>query len=121
MGGCCPRYCDPSRPCSSAVTASGRYDRISRLVAARSRLLAPVDPDVADPEEFNFNVRSFRSNVVLRWEWRPGSTFYAVWQQNREGTGQSSQRASAEDMFRAVVAPGDHVFAVKTSFWLSQG
>ena len=25
-----------------------------------------------DPEDFN--VRSFLSNVVLRWEWRPGST-----------------------------------------------
>ena len=22
----------------------------------------------------DFNVRSFHSNVVLRWEWRPGST-----------------------------------------------
>jgi len=101
--------------------ASGRYDRISRLVEARTRLLEPVDPEVADPEEFSFNVRSFRSNVVLRWEWRPGSTFYAVWQQNREGQGDSSQRASAADMFRAAVAPGDHVFAVKTSFWLSPG
>lgn len=27
-----------------------------------------------DPEDFN--VRSFRSNAVLRWEWRPGSTMY---------------------------------------------
>jgi len=101
--------------------ASGRYDRISQLVEARSRLLAPVDPSVADPAEFNFNVRSFRSNVVLRWEWRPGSTFYAVWQQNREGEGVPFERASAADMFRAIVAPGDHVFAVKTSFWVSPG
>ncbi|HTM04870.1 MAG TPA: DUF5916 domain-containing protein [Vicinamibacterales bacterium] len=99
--------------------ASGRYDRISRLVAARTRLLAPVDPSVATPADFNFNVRSFRSNVVLRWEWRPGSTFYAVWQQNRQGNGVPSRRASAADMFRAIVAPGDHVFAVKTSFWWS--
>ena len=32
----------------------------------------------------DFNVRSFRSNLVLRWEWRPGSIFYMVWQQDRE-------------------------------------
>jgi hypothetical protein len=99
--------------------ASGRYDRISRLVAARTRLLAAVDPSVANPADFNFNVRSFRSNVVLRWEWRPGSTFYAVWQQNRQGNGVAARRASATDMFRAIVAPGDHVFAIKTSFWFS--
>ncbi|MBI2536164.1 MAG: hypothetical protein HYW06_04195, partial [Gemmatimonadetes bacterium] len=31
----------------------------------------------------DFNVRSLRSNVVLRWEWRPGSMLYVVWQQDR--------------------------------------
>ena len=31
----------------------------------------------------DFNVRSFRSNAVLRWEWRPGSTMYLVWQRDR--------------------------------------
>ena len=31
----------------------------------------------------DFNVRSFRSTTVLRWEWRPGSTVYLVWQQDR--------------------------------------
>ena len=34
----------------------------------------------------DFNTLSFRSNVVLRWEWRPGSTLYLVWQQDRSGT-----------------------------------
>ena len=29
----------------------------------------------------DFNSLSFRSNVVLRWEWRPGSTLFVVWQQ----------------------------------------
>jgi hypothetical protein len=99
--------------------ASGRYSNIGRLVAARSRLLEPVDVAVADPADEDFNVRSFRSNLVLRWEWRPGSTFYAVWQQNRERQGLSFERATAADMFRAFAAPGDHVFAVKTSFWIA--
>ena len=34
----------------------------------------------------DFNTLSFRSNVVLRWEWRTGSTLYVVWQQDRAGT-----------------------------------
>lgn len=32
----------------------------------------------------DFNVRSLRSNVVLRWEWRPGSALFLVWQQDQE-------------------------------------
>ncbi|MDX1439583.1 MAG: DUF5916 domain-containing protein, partial [Rubricoccaceae bacterium] len=32
----------------------------------------------------DFNFRSLRGNAVLRWEWRPGSTLFLVWQQQRE-------------------------------------
>ena len=31
----------------------------------------------------NFNVFDFNSNLVIRWEYRPGSTLYLVWSQNR--------------------------------------
>jgi hypothetical protein len=53
-----------------------------------------IDPD-ADPGtanqftvgqffgQSNFNFRSLRGNAVLRWEWRPGSTLFLVWQQER--------------------------------------
>jgi hypothetical protein len=34
----------------------------------------------------NFSDFSFRSSVVLRWEWRRGSTLYFVLQQNRAAT-----------------------------------
>lgn len=33
----------------------------------------------------NFNVREFLSNLVLRWEYKPGSTVYLVWSQSRSG------------------------------------
>jgi hypothetical protein len=48
-----------------------------------------VDPDGAGPapsfrvSDRDFNLASLRGNAVLRWEWRPGSTFYLVWQQER--------------------------------------
>jgi hypothetical protein len=66
----------------------------------------------------DFNVRSFRSNVVLRWEWRPGSTLYAVWQEDRSASALLSTRVGVDDMFRSLTAPGSHFFVVKTSFWL---
>ena len=32
----------------------------------------------------DFNVKSLRVNAVFRWEFRPGSTAYVVWTQQRE-------------------------------------
>lgn len=100
--------------------ASGYYDRVGELAAARTRLLLPVETTVVDPQRLHFNVRSFRSNLVLRWEWRPGSMFYAVWQQDRQREGSPTRRAGAGDLFRAFATPGDNVFAIKTSFWISR-
>src|SRR5262249_44541597 len=82
--------------------ASGRYHGVGELPAPRSRTLRTYGTGgttlvrgsdgslqvtdgagqftLANPD---FNVVSFRSNLVLRWEWRPGSTLFLVWQQNR--------------------------------------
>ena len=66
----------------------------------------------------DFNTLSFRSNVVLRWEWRPGSTLYVVWQQDRSGTERIGSLINPRDMFRSITAPGSNLFVIKTSFWL---
>jgi hypothetical protein len=66
----------------------------------------------------DFNTLSFRSNVVLRWEWRPGSTLYAVWQQDRSGSEPIGARVGVGDMFRSFSAAGTNVLMIKTSFWL---
>ncbi len=66
------------------------------------------------------NVRSFRSNVVLKWEWRPGSTFYAVWQQNRASDQPNGEHVGLNDLFGSLSAPGDNIFAIKSTFWISR-
>lgn len=66
----------------------------------------------------DFNVHSFRSNVVVRWEYRPGSALYVVWQQNRNLSETDRERISLIDPFRSLSAPGTHSFIVKTSFWI---
>ena len=66
----------------------------------------------------DFNTLSFRSNVVLRWEWRTGSTLYVVWQQDRAGSEVLGTRVSVNDAFRSLTAPGPNIFLIKTSFWL---
>jgi hypothetical protein len=66
----------------------------------------------------DFNVVSFRSNVVLRWEWRPGSTLYMVWQQDRQESHAQGDRVGPRDLFGSFGASGNNVVAIKTTFWL---
>ena len=94
--------------------ASGHYYDFGELPASRARDLTPTQ---FSAENLDFNVRSFRSNVVLRWEWRPGSTLHVVWQQNRRESEALGERAGLGDMFRSLGATGSNYFAVKVSFW----
>jgi hypothetical protein len=118
--------------------ASGRYYDLGELLAPNSadRLLygmaagtsvttlpdggrmATVGDQTFVLSARDFNTLSFRSNIVLRWEWRPGSTLYLVWQQDRSASEVLSSRVSLDDMFRSVTVPGSNFFVVKTSFWL---
>ena len=68
----------------------------------------------------DFNVRSYRSNIVLKWEWRPGSTLYAVWQQNRASSIPQGDHVGLNDLFGSLSAPGDNIFAIKSTFWISR-
>jgi hypothetical protein len=69
---------------------------------------------LSDPD---FNVRSLRSNAVLRWEWRPGSTLFVVWQQDRQAD-RALRMVRPGDLFDAFSASGDNYLAVKASYWL---
>jgi hypothetical protein len=67
----------------------------------------------------DFNELSFSSNVVLRWEYLPGSTLYLVWSQARNGE-RGTYRAPFNDNFRNTFAlPADNVLLLKISYWLS--
>lgn len=71
------------------------------------------------PEQ-NFTIRSLRANAVLRWEWRPGSTLFLVWQQERENDEAFGNLRLGRDV-DALFAGGEsrNVIAVKASYWLS--
>jgi len=66
----------------------------------------------------DFNTTSFQSNVVLRWEWRPGSTLFLVWQQSRNERETIGTSVGLGDLFGSVTTPGTNIFLVKASFWL---
>ena len=66
----------------------------------------------------DFNIRSLRSNMVVRWEYRPGSTLFFVWQQDRSASEQHGRRISVGDVFDGFSASGNNFFAVKATFWM---
>ncbi|HJU72342.1 MAG TPA: DUF5916 domain-containing protein [Gemmatimonadaceae bacterium] len=66
----------------------------------------------------DFNRLSFRSNLVLRWEWLPGSTAFLIWQQSRQDLGAAGQLVDPRDLWDATRASGDNFFVVKVSYWL---
>ena len=93
-----------------------------------------VDPDGTGSGNFqvrslNFNFRSLLGNAVLRWQWRPGSTLFLVWQQNRSeelvrtGAGGLEDDVGEFELGRDARAlfglKPDNVFMLKVSYWLN--
>jgi len=120
--------------------SSGRYRDFGELAAPRTREMRRYGTDgttietdadgnqtvTADGETFtlsngDFLVRSFRSNAVLRWEWRPGSTLFLVWQQDRFSDEVSRSLVGPRELWDAFGAAGNNILMVKASYWLSVG
>jgi hypothetical protein len=66
----------------------------------------------------DFDVLSFRSNLVMRWEWRPGSTFFLVWQQNRSASDDQGRFVRPRNLYDSLTADGENVLAIKFTYWL---
>lgn len=71
--------------------------------------------EISNPD---FRVLSFRSNFVIRYEWIPGSTLFFVWQQSRRQNDLLERTSRASDLFDTFQAVGDHVIALKVSYWI---
>jgi hypothetical protein len=83
----------------------------------------PAGSDGGTPFSFgdpNFNFKSLRVNAVFRWEFKPGSTVYLVWTQQREDYARPGQFAFGSDMSSLVHAPADNVVMAKVSYWFSR-
>ena len=118
--------------------ASGRYFDLGELPAPRSRALrtygasgtgTTITKDASGAStvtdgsttftipSLDFNRLSFRSNLVLRWEWLPGSTAFLIWQESRSDDRAVGGLISPSDLWRSTQSAGDHFFVVKVSYW----
>ena len=101
--------------------------QIQAVTDADGRVVSySLDPD-RDSETQNFtfdnpdfNVRSLRGNAVLRWEYRPGSTLFLVWQQERAGGAGVGDFDLDRDTNRLFDARPESTFMVKLSYWLGR-
>ena len=83
-------------------------DESSRMHTARK--LIDLDPD--------FHNRSLRSNLVLRWEYRPGSTLFLVWSQSRSASDDDIEFRPLDSLSQSFTDEGTNVFFAKLNYWL---
>lgn len=95
--------------------ASGDYHDFKQLARARSAEYTPYAGSVGNPD---FNLRSMRGNAVVRWEFRPGSALYVVWNENRQDVAPVGDFNFRRDFSALPNAPSTDVFMVKLSYWL---
>lgn len=69
-------------------------------------------------EDESFNIRSLRLSAVLRWEYRPGSTVFLVWQQSREDAIDDGDFDFGRDASGLWRADSDNVLILKVNYWL---
>ena len=65
----------------------------------------------------DFTRLSLRGNAVLRWEWRPGSALFVVWQQTRDETTELDGLGVFSGLPDALGAAVENVFLVKATYW----
>ena len=66
----------------------------------------------------DFTLRSVQGNAVLRWQYRPGSSLFLVWQQQREAFLRDGSLTVDRDLRGAFRDTPTNVFLIKLSYWL---
>jgi hypothetical protein len=75
-----------------------------------------TDYSIDNPD---FNFRQFRSNLVIRWEYSPGSTLFLVWSQGRTSNASDGTFSYGSDMKDLFGVTPHNVFLLKFSYWFS--
>ncbi len=124
--------------------SAGRYARFGALTAARAQSIAvfgrdlgtavrdpathavTLDPDGAGPApaialgDPDFKVRALRGNAVVRWEYRPGSALFFVWQQARNDGLDDGRFGIGRDVGAIFRDVPTNVLLVKATFWAAR-
>jgi len=102
--------------------SAGRFDRYAEVVSPRAARTADrvraFDPDATLPDP-EFHVRDLHANLVLRWEYRPGSALFVVWSQERQATLAGPFTHALGEVFGPFALPPADTVLVKLSYWFT--
>ena len=103
--------------------SGGAYDAFKELADPRNPnyglRYVPYSYDLVANGNPDFNVKSFRTTNMLRWEYKPGSTLFVVWQQARENDAVPGSFRFGRDVRDIFGVPQTNVFLVKLAYWLN--
>ena len=105
---------------AAPFVSAGDYDRFKKLVDGRAARYEDRYAPIAYEGNPDFNYRSFRTTNVLRWEYKPGSALFVVWQQGREDLLDTGRFQFGPDFHGMFGAPARNAFLVKWSYWINQ-
>ncbi|UCD93472.1 MAG: carbohydrate binding family 9 domain-containing protein [Candidatus Zixiibacteriota bacterium] len=97
--------------------STGEYDRFRELIAA-DNLQDVKDGYEIDFARNDFNFKSANINLILRWEYMPGSALYLVWTQARESwISDNGDFNIGRDFQDLINMPNTNTFLVKVNYW----
>jgi hypothetical protein len=116
------------------LVSSARFTDYKELAVPRTRDFTHYDDVTFSDGEVNvtpasgspfsigdqdFDFKSLRGNAVLRWEYLPGSTFYAVWTQERVDDGLMPEFGVGRALTRLLETKASNIFVVKATRYFS--
>ena len=117
-----------AKPRSGDMIYYGRDNgsTVAKQTDASGAISYRIDPDgngLAAPftvDNPDFNFRSLRGTAVMRWEYRPGSTLFFVWTQERDGFDTFGNFDFNRDRSALFRDRPTNVFQVKATYWLGR-
>lgn len=102
---------------------SDRFDILGpgQLILNENESLYCVDENVDGTVDYqfqnpNFNFMQYRSNLVLRWEYIPGSTLYFAWSQDKTHFGNTGEFDFWNDVDQLFSTTPHNIFLLKVSY-----
>jgi hypothetical protein len=94
---------------------TGQYDNFKELTHAYTYDFNPYTIE----NNFDFKVSSLKSNLVLRWEYRPGSTLYFVWSRDYREKINNGDFHPVGDLSNLFAQTSNNIVMLKFNYWMT--
>jgi hypothetical protein len=99
--------------------SAGDYDNFHEQINGRALRYDDRYAPFAYDGNPDFRFLSFRTTNVMRWEFKPGSTLFVVWQQGREQSLPNGTFSFGRDYADVFSTPSTNTVLVKLAYWLN--